>query len=63
MAIDCDWVFLNQDGTVVRETLSESALPEIGDGRFFSAKGYQVVFTANNLISSPNPIVLAVEHK
>jgi hypothetical protein len=63
MVINCDWVFLNQDGTMVGTALSESALPEIGDRKTFSGEGYEVLFTANKLVSSSNPIILAVEHK
>ncbi len=60
--MECDWVFLNQDKTTDRVTLNEASLPSIGDGKAHASRGYQVLFTATNLVSNPNPIILAFEH-
>ena len=61
--MDCDWVFLNQDKTIDRQTLKEPSLPATGDGKIHAGKGYEVAAVATNLVSNPNPIILAVEHK
>ncbi len=60
--IDCDWIFLNKDGSRTTATLREPSLPMTGNGKMHSGKGYQVVFTGDKLISNVNPIILAVEH-
>ena len=62
MAIECDWIFLNRDGTVARQTISEPRVPSVNDGKIFSGIGYEVVFVGEKLVSRKNPLVLAVEH-
>lgn len=60
--MDCDWVFLNGDGSKVEITLPEGAIPNPGDGKVHSGKGYQVRHVVTGRTTSPNPAVIATEH-
>lgn len=59
--MDCDWVFLNSDGTKVEATLSEPSIPTPGDGKSHSSKGYVVRYVVTSRASSPNPLTIATE--
>jgi len=56
-----DYIFLNQDNNKTLETYEEPSMPSAGDGKIHDGKHYKIIFTADNLISRPNPLVLAVE--
>ena len=57
----CDWVFLNKDGTKDEATLSGGA-PSVGDGKFYNNIGYEVRFVVSDRITSLNDIVIATQH-
>lgn len=59
--MDCDWVLMKQDGTVLRVTLQENALPQLGDGKLHESVGYEVVAVGTKLVSRKNPFVLAAQ--
>jgi hypothetical protein len=56
-----DYIFLNQDNSKDSETLEENDIPNTGDGKIHNNKSYEIIFKGENLISRPNPLVLAVE--
>jgi len=60
--MDCDWIFLNLDGTKVEATLSETAIPVPGDGKMHGGKGYRVRHVIDSRTTTPNPAVIATEH-
>lgn len=58
----CDWIFLAKDYRK-EESLEESFLPNIGDGKNYDNKGFEVVFVVTNRVSAPAPLIIAVEWK
>ncbi len=56
-----DYIFLNQDNSKDLKTLEETHIPNTGDGKVHNNKHYEIIFKGENLISRPNPLVLAVE--
>jgi hypothetical protein len=59
--MDCDWIFINQDRSRIEITLQETAVPNLGDGKAYNGKGYEVVAVVTNRVSAPDPLVIAVE--
>lgn len=60
--MNCDWVFLNSDGSKDEATLIEKTLPTPGDGKAHQGKGYQVRHVISGRTTSSNPAVIATEH-
>lgn len=60
--MDCDWIFLNRDGSKDEATLTEPALPNPGDGKVHAQKGYVVRHVITGRTTSNNPAVIASEH-
>ncbi len=61
--MDHDWVFLNADGSKVEVTLDEPKTPNTGDGKHHNGIGYVVRHVISGRTTSPNPAVIATEHK
>jgi hypothetical protein len=59
--MDCDWLFVNQDRSRVTATLLEPTLPQLGDGKRYGGRGYEVVLVITNLVAQPNPLVVGFE--
>lgn len=60
--MDCDWVFLNKDGSRDEITLAEPKLPVPGDGKWKGDKGYTVRYIITGRTTKPNPAVIATEN-
>jgi hypothetical protein len=56
-----DWVFVNEDGSVDRQTIEAPAPPSTGDGKEFGGRGYKVEAVLAERIGGRNPIVVAIE--
>lgn len=59
--MDCDWVFLNTDGSKEEATLVETGCPTPGDGKVHNRKGYVVRYVVQGRTTSKNPLVIATE--
>lgn len=60
--MDCDWVFLDSDGSKTETTIREPSVPVPGDGKVHGGKGYHVRYVVSERTTSANPIVIATEH-
>jgi hypothetical protein len=60
--MDCDWVFLNSDGSKMEVTLVEQSVPNPGNGKVHQGIGYHIRYVINGATTTPNPIVIATEH-
>ena len=60
--MNCDWVFLNIDGSKLEVTLSEPTVPTPGDGKIHGQTGYHVRYVVSGRTTGVNPIVIATEH-
>jgi hypothetical protein len=59
--MNCDWIFVQLDGTRHEATLPEPILPQSGNGKQFQGKGYVVRGLITGRTTSPNPMVFAEE--
>ena len=47
----CDWLFVNQDRSRLTVTLQEPTLPQLGEGKPYGGRGYEVVLVVTNRIA------------
>jgi hypothetical protein len=59
--MDCDWLFLNKDGTKIEATLKEATEPSPGDGKWNNSVPYVVRYVLTGRVTNPNPFVIATE--
>ncbi|MGY0792784.1 hypothetical protein [Azospirillum argentinense] len=59
--MNCDWIFLDKDGTRTGVTLQEPTLPVVGNGKSYNQKNYRVVLVGTNRVISANPLVIGEE--
>lgn len=60
--MDCDWIFLNADGSKIEVTLAEQAVPRTSDGKWHGGKGYRVRHAVTGRTTTPNPCIIATEN-
>lgn len=60
--MQCNWVFCDKDGQArACAVLDESTLPHTGDGRIYDQIHYRVQLIGQNMLTSKNPLIIAIE--